>query len=91
MGHNTLNYDIDRLCQDIWHYNEDRIHNLTLTEKDFILLQYIYTLYQDIRYHYYIGFKFLNRNNREYKKYYEKEIIPLLKDFYLKKERILFK
>ena len=46
MKHNTLNYDIDKLCQDIWHYNEDRIHNLTLTEKDFVLLQYIYTLYQ---------------------------------------------
>lgn len=86
---NTFTYKLDTLCQDIRLYLNNQKSDLSLTENDFMLIQYTYNLYKDTLKHYYIGFKFLNKTNREYKKYYEKTILPLFKDYYSIKEMTL--
>jgi hypothetical protein len=86
---NTFTYKLDRLCQDIRLYLNNQNSGLSLTENDFILIQYTYNLYIDTLKHYYIGFKFLNKTNREYKRYYKKTILPLFKEYYSIKELTL--
>lgn len=86
---NTFTYKLDNLCQDIRLCLKDKKSGLSLTENDFILIQYTYNLYKDTLKHYYIGFKFLNKTNREYKRYYEKVILPLFKEYYSMKELTL--
>lgn len=82
MFKNTFVNNIDNLCQDIRLYLNNLKSDLSLTEKDFILIQYTYNLYKDTLKHYYIGFKFLNTTNREYKRYYEKQILPLFEEYF---------
>lgn len=85
----TFSREIDTLCQNIWHYLEGRSSELTLTEKDFILLQYTYTLYQDLTRHYYLGFKFMSATNRQDKKYL-KYVLDMFSKYYELKESMLY-
>lgn len=89
MYKNTFFDNLDGLCQDMRLYLNNLKSDLSLTENDFILIQYTYNLYKDTLKHYYIGFKFLNTTNREYKRYYKKQILPLFEEYFNAKYRTL--
>ena len=82
--------EIDTLCEIVSHYLDGKTNQLTLTEKDCILIQYTYALYKDLTKHYYTSFKFMSNSNREDKKYL-KYVLNTFKKYYELRLSMLYK